>query len=462
VREQFSIRSASLSQPHRASNVRNSSEAPVGELSCRIPAEPGSTEFATKLSTIVARFSVGWLVAANLVGVWMALLLVEPGLGAGLGEYSYGRWAPLHLDWHLYGWCSLPLVGALFTYFLRPSGHALRQARWALAAWSAALLVGGFGWLQGETTGKLFLDWTGVVRLSFVGAQIALWSLLAAHWFNGHPSIRLRSFVAPLLLLALAGVPVALYWASGQNAYPAIDPSTGGPTGASLLGSTLGIVLIFSLVPSLLSGRRRDSPGVRRHWICFGVSCGVFAALERSQGSHHDLRQIAGLGTLLIWIPLLAIHLRGFQWNAGSRRWLTATLCWWCLLVGTGFLEFCPGILDRTKFTHALVAHAHLAMAGLVTSFNMLLLTNLGPAAGPLAKRGPFALWHAGLVGHLVTLALLAGYEASDAGWLFQRSETEAGLYIARLCAGAIMAGASVWWLANVTRSSDRDILDPA
>jgi len=411
---------------------------------------------------IVARFSVGWLVAANLVGVWMALLLVKPGLGAALGEYSYGRWVPLHLDWQLYGWCSLPLVGALFSYFLRPSDAALRQARWALVAWSAALLVGGFSWLQGDTTGKLFLDWTGVARLAFVGVQIALWSVLAAHWWNARPSIRLRSFVAPLLLLALAGVPIALFWASGQNVYPAIDPSTGGPTGASLLGSTLGIVLIFSLMPGLLSMRRPKCPGVRRHWICFGISCGIFAALERHQSSHHDWRQIAGLGTLLAWIPLLAVHLRGFQWNSGSRRWLIATLWWWSLLIGTGFLEFCPGILDRTKFTHALVAHAHLAMAGLVTSFNMLLLTNLGPAAGPLAKRGPFALWHAGLVGHLVTLALLAAFEASDAGWLFERSKTEAGLYIARLFAGTIMAAASIWWLANVIRSTGRQILDPA
>jgi cytochrome c oxidase cbb3-type subunit 1 len=179
--------------------------------------------------------------------------------------------------------------------------------------------------------------------------------------------------------------------------------------------------------------------------------------LDRHESSHHDWRQVAGLGTLLLWIPLLASYLRAVQWNKGSRLWLTATLCWWSVLVVSGFLEFFPGILDRAKFTHALVAHAHLAMAGLLTSFNILLLTNIGGVSGSLANRVPFALWHLGLVGHLIALAVVATLETSPAGWLFQRSSAQETLYVLRLCAGLVMAAASIWWLANAIHD-DRKI----
>ncbi len=72
-----------------------------------------------------------------------------------------------------------------------------------------------------------------------------------------------------------------------------------------------------------------------------------------------------------------------FGWAPVSRRWLGAAFVWWCLLVLTGWLDFLPGISERVKFTNVLVAHSHLAMAGMVTSLNVALLLNLGPAHAP-------------------------------------------------------------------------------
>src|SRR5690606_34891873 len=114
------------------------------------------------LALRVRRHALGWLVAANAVGLWLALLLVWPDAGRALGPLTYGRWAPLHLNWQLYGWCALPLVGALLRFHAPPSGR--RDARWAgmaLAAWTFALLAGGLSWLGGVVSGKLFLDWHG-------------------------------------------------------------------------------------------------------------------------------------------------------------------------------------------------------------------------------------------------------------------------------------------------------------
>ncbi|OYV05568.1 MAG: hypothetical protein CFE26_10890, partial [Verrucomicrobiales bacterium VVV1] len=105
-----------------------------------------------------ARHALGWLAAANAVGVWMAALLLWPRLGVLAGEATYGRWVPVHLNLQLYGWTSLPLLGWLFAIY------QVGKSKWAGPAiwgWSVALMVGSEFWLSGRTTGKIFLDWSG-------------------------------------------------------------------------------------------------------------------------------------------------------------------------------------------------------------------------------------------------------------------------------------------------------------
>src|SRR5687767_9153147 len=109
--------------------------------------------------------SLGWLVAANVVGLWLGVSLLWPAAGNLLAPLTWGRWAPLHMNWQLYGWCALPLVGVLFVWYF--DGEALNSrghARVALGAWSAALALGGVAWLGGAVSGKLFLDWHSWAR----------------------------------------------------------------------------------------------------------------------------------------------------------------------------------------------------------------------------------------------------------------------------------------------------------
>jgi cytochrome c oxidase cbb3-type subunit 1 len=54
-----------------------------------------------------------WLVAANAIGVLIAILLLFPSLNVLLGEWTYGRWIMVHMNLELYGWASLPLVAFL-------------------------------------------------------------------------------------------------------------------------------------------------------------------------------------------------------------------------------------------------------------------------------------------------------------------------------------------------------------
>lgn len=388
----------------------------------------------------VERHALAWLVAANAVGVWLAAVLLWPALDGLMAPLGYGRWMPLHLDWQLYGWCALPLVGALARWFVRDDGEGRAHLRLALAAWSLALLLGGASWLAGDTSGKLFLDWHGWARPLLPLAMLVLWAVLALHlWWRRAEWSRAGLAARGGLLLALLTVPNLLFWAAGREVYPAVNPASGGATGASLLGSVLGILAILGLLPELLRvpGRR-----ARWFWVALGVSAVVYAGSNHGDASHHAPAQIAALGLVLGWIPLLAVYLGGFAWQPAARPWLRASLAWWTLLVLTGFLTFLPGLSERLKFTNALVGHAHLAMAGLVTSINLMVLVELRGGA----RRG-FWLWQAGCAVHVAVL-LVAGWteSANEADWFLRADWTQA-LYGVRLAAGGAMLAASLAWL---------------
>ncbi len=403
--------------------------------------------------TAVRRHSLAWLVAANAVGVLLAVLLLWPGLNDPLAPLTYGRWVPLHLDWQLYGWCALPLVGALCAYFMPDDNRAVTNARLALWMWSAGLLFGGASWLGGNVGGKLFLDWAGANRDFWAFVGFVLWVSLVVQ-ARRRPDIARWAWG---LLLVLGAVPALLHWAGSPESYPPVNPDSGGATGASLLGSTLGVVAIFALLPWLL--RLPPARAGRARWWFTGafiLSLALFTAIGHGDASHHRPDQLVGLGSLVIWLPLAWKYGRTFLWAPESRRWLGAAFVWWCLLVVTGWLGFLPGISERVKFTNVLVAHSHLTMAGMITSLHVALLLNLGPVHAPL--RRSFWLWQGAGALHVAALLWLGWREGVEPGVLYVRGGVADLCYGLRLLTGLAMLAASMHWLATLGRSATDEL----
>lgn len=411
---------------------------------------------ARSLAHSIRCHSFFWLVAANAVGVILSLVLLWPELGDPLAPFTYGRWMPLHLNWQLYGWSSLPLAGVLLVWF-NPYHHThnalilpARASQMALWGWTLALVAGGISWLQGVSSGKLFIDWHGWARSALPLAMMLLWTVLGAHtWWQRHRLTRMQIARRIVLAFLLAVVPSTLYWASGRDVYPSVNPDSGGATGASLLGSTLGTIAIYGLLPSMLRVPERKFSRTLSQvfWLALLVCIVVCAVINHGHASHHAIAQIAGLSLLASWVPLAWFYFRQFDWSDGAKRWLLAAFVWWLLLVGTGLLTFLPGFSERLKFTHGLVAHAHLAMAGLVSSVNIAILDQLNPSR-PI--RGCFWLWQIGCAVMVISMLMLGWLEAADAGALF-RSESWTQLFFAiRLLSGLAMLVASVrWWLGE-------------
>ena len=422
------------------------------------PANLNRTAEWSTLGQTLRRHSLFWFVAANSVGVLLAAELLWPPLGDSLAPFTYGRWIPLHLNWQLYGWCSLPLVGLLVRWIgAGPNQHSAPIITIALWSWSFALLAGGISWLAGITSGKLFLDWYGWARPLLPAAMTLLWGALVWQLWANRTTLTAKQRAAQIaFLLAMFAVPPAIFWASGRNVYPAVNPHSGGATGASLLGSTLGIVGIFGLLPEMLgvANRARNATTYKRvFWILFFLSIVAFTSLDHTNASSSSTGQQVGLGVLLLWIPVAWLYFLAFEWNTSSRPWLAAAFAWWLLLVCTGFLIFLPAFSERLKFTNALVSHAHLAMAGLITSMNLAILNLLTPER-PIVRG--FWIWQLATALQVVTLAVLGWLEADRPGALFSSDNWTQELYALRLASGLIMLIVSVTWFTNCRQSTRR------
>lgn len=401
---------------------------------------------------VAARHALGWLTLANAVGVWLAALLLWPDLGKSAGEFTYGRWVPVHLNLQLYGWTSLPLIVWLFTIYGVDRSPASRWAGAVVRGWSAALAIGVAFWLCGHTSGKLFLDWKDGSLAALIAAQVFLWVLLAAGWWSDSRG-RAMCISTLIGLIVLAGVPIGMALAAAPSSYPPFDRTTGGPTGGSLLGSSLPVVALLLWTPRVFALPRSHSSGRWLVWLWLAEAA-VFGWMEKIGGTHHAFLQIGALGLLIPWLVLVPWDWRRFQWPDCAGFWKKSVLIWWAVLLVAGWIDYLPGVLDRLKFTDGLVAHAHLAMAGFTSSFGLLLITMAGgPAARVAVSRGGF-LWNATVAAHVISLLICGWLEGESADWMDHRPVWREAAFLIRLASGLLMAGIALyWWRRSFTNS---------
>lgn len=393
--------------------------------------------------------ALGWMLFANVIGVLLAVLLVVPETGLLLGEWTYGRMVPLHLNIHLYGWVSLPLMGVLLYVYRVHETVVGAYARSVVWLWSMALVMGCGAWLSGVSSGKIFLDWKGLSCYLFVAVMSGLWVLLAVAWWQRkhQPGNRMRL----LGLLGLLPIPVTLYLATGPDIYPPVNPDTGGPTGVSLLGSTLSILFLLLILPMMCGCEKRDglSRWAKLCWSAFGLETLLVMLMKQGNSSHRELEQILGLGSLVIWMPLMPVYFKFWNWRPGVLKWSHATMAWLLLLILTGWLSFLPGWLDHLKFTNGLVAHSHVAMAGFCSSFLMLLMGQVLPekCGRLLCREREFAYWQLAVAGYVVLMWYSGWNEGNDAGFVIMQGEGMIKIYLLRVVCGLVMLWASFrWW----------------
>jgi len=408
--------------------------------------------------TAAVQHALGWLVAGNAIGVMLAILLLLPQLNAWLGEWTYGRWMMVHMNTLLYGWCSVPMLAMLVKAYGADRGSLAAWARPAVWLWSAALLAGSWSWLQGHSSGKLFLDWSGYARVLFPLALLGLWTLMALGFVKNREAERNGGAARAARvagLLVLLPVPFALYVVSSPSIYPAVNPATGGPTGSSQLESTLGVVLILLALPFGLAPRKQ---GLRRiaaiAWSAFSIEVALTAVLGRADVSHHAPAQYLSLASVLVWIALIPAYYAQFEWNPATRRWRTCFLAWWGGLVLSGWVVFLPGVLDRLKFTDALVGHSLVAVAGFLSAYVVFILVQvLGERdAWILNRTWSFYAWNGGVLAYVIVIMIAGWMEGTDPAFTIAPGAARDTIYVVRLLTGiSMLAGSVEWFIASLS-----------
>jgi cytochrome c oxidase cbb3-type subunit 1 len=412
--------------------------------------------------TAAVQHALAWLVVGNAMGVMIAVLLLLPHLNLWLGEWTYGRWMMVHMNTALFGWCSLPMLALLFSAYGVDRGRLSAWCRPVVWLWSTALIVGSYSWLQGHSSGKLFLDWSGYARVFFPLALLGLWILLAAGFAarrHSRVDSRAAAIARVLGLAALLPVPLAIYLASSPDRYVVVNPATGGPTGASQLESTLGVVLILLAVPFGVARRRTGWGRIATlSWIVFGLEAALIGVVGWGDVSHRVPSQYLSLASVLVWVPLVPAYYAHFEWNPATRRWRTAFLAWWAGLVVTGWIMFLPGVLDRVKFTDALVGHSLLAVAGFLSAYVIFILVEvLGEAdAWILNRTWSFYAWNFGVLAYVIVIMVAGWIEGADPAFTIVPGPARNSIYILRLLTGvSMLAGSAEWLIASLTLKTE-------
>ena len=402
--------------------------------------------------------SLLWLVVANSAGVLLATMLLFPQVNNLFGQSTYGRWMPVHMNLQLYGWCSLPLVAFLFKVYGADREGGRVWCRPVLWVWSCALGIGALSWLNGQSSGKLFLDWEGYPRVFFPMALATLWLMLTYSLVSGWKRAANAGLLARILkmtgLALLLTVPFLIYVAASPATYPPVNPDSGGPTGASQLESTLVIIAILLLLPFGLAERKASrSWQMTTAWAVFAAEFLLCLGLGRANVSHHQRTQWISLGSLLVWIPLTPAYYDAFHWHPNTRGWRIAFLCWWSVLVPTGWTLFLPGVLDHFKFTDGLVGHSLLAMAGFVSSLLIFVMVQLlGDDGWIFNGRRSFYVWQASVLAYVLIMFYAGWREGSDPAFSIVPGVLRNTIYALRLLLGTLILLASLDWFVDAFR----------
>ncbi len=396
--------------------------------------------YATRFADAAARHALVWLVIGCALGAVCAGGLVAPAFGLP-GLPGYGRLMAAHLDLQLYGWCFIPVLAVGIGRLIRPDDLGERLA--ALALWSAALGVGALHWFRGGAAGKVFLDWRGAGLAALIVCLALIWAL-AARSVARTPSSADKALRA-LALAGLAVSAVGFVHACDPEFLPPINPQSGGATGHNLLASSLGFAALVAVAAYCLFPLPRVAP-VRRYLMLATLALGgvVHLSMRHGDASNHLRDQILGLAFTLPVGLALAWWMSAFPWR--SRAPLLWFAFWWTVTAADGLVLFLPGVLDGAKFSNALVAHAHWAMAGMVTALNLLILENLPGARLRIGARSQ-AVWHGANWVMGLALTLHATREGEGVLWGAHDAGTRLA-YGVRLGCGLVMLGVALTWLA--------------
>jgi cytochrome c oxidase cbb3-type subunit I len=132
-----------------------------------------------RIATAFTAFAVFWVVVGMAAGVWVAALLVWPGLSFDQPWLSYGRLRTFHTNVVLFGFAISALIGTAL-YSVQRTSHvplyAPRLAWFVFYGWQITMVLGFWSILAGWNGGKEYaeLEWPFDIAIAVLWVSFAI------------------------------------------------------------------------------------------------------------------------------------------------------------------------------------------------------------------------------------------------------------------------------------------------
>jgi cytochrome c oxidase cbb3-type subunit I len=329
--------------------------------------------------------AVFWLVVGSVFAMLASIKLHSPGFLGGPSWLTFGRVRPVHLNIVAYGWASMAGVGTMLWLMARLSRAELRFPRLLVAAamvWNVAILAGSVSILAGYGTSIEYLEFPPFVPplLTVAYAMIGLWAAVtfserrephvyvsqwylfgALFWFPWlYTAVNIM-----LVLFPIKGVTqVSITWWYGHNIL-------------GLWFTPIGLATVYYLLPKVI-GRP-----IHSYYLSI-LGFWSLALFYNWNGAHHLiggpvpawLVTMSVVASMMMLIPVGTVainhhmtmvgHFRMLKYSPTLRFIVFGAMCYSAVSV-QGSFEALRSINLPTKFTHFVIAHAHLGLYGFFT-----------------------------------------------------------------------------------------------
>ncbi len=356
--------------------------------------------------------SLIWLLLPMLVGIVLSTKLVWADFLAGAPALGYGRLRLFHTNGLIYGWLSTAFVGIIYYMVPRLTGRALVSERLAWITfwvWNAAVLIGQVGLLTGQVQAVEYAEWgpvaDAVFTLAFVGLAVnvfgtifrseekhlfvSLWYLLLGISFTALNFIMANTLVA-YVVPGAANAALAGLWI--HNA-------------VGMWVTPIGTAIIYYFLSVIL-----QKP-IYNHGLSM-IGFWSLALLYPLTGAHHYFfspipmwtQVLASAFSVALFAVVVTVVVNVFGTLSGRWHWVTTHIPLRFLIFGVfGYMLTCTqgpfqAILDVqpvVHFTDWVVAHAHMALLGAFTFFNIAAIYHIWPqVTGRRLRSRRLGEWH--------------------------------------------------------------------
>ncbi|MEA2622312.1 MAG: cytochrome c oxidase cbb3-type subunit [Chloroflexota bacterium] len=388
-------------------------------------------DYADRATRIWIFSSIFWLGFVDLIGLVMALELVEPNLFGGIPWLLFSRIRPIHVNGVIFAWLSAVFMGGIF--YMLPRLLGLREM-WSERLgvvtawlWNLMFVLSVLTLATGLTQAREYweLIWPLDVLLLVIlllniynivmtvmnrrvkPLYVSVWWIVASPLWLAATFIIANVMWQPGNLLG-NGIPGAAL--SGALSNPMADGMLNWWGSHNLFGLWLTPMLIaitYYLVP------RITGTPLYSHTLSL-VSFWGIAFFYTGVGHHHLLqapipgwlKTFAIVNSILLLVPVFAfviniwLTMRGnwdkFFTNLPLRFCLTGFIFYFLVNVQGTFMAI-PAFNQMIHFTNFIVAHAHLALLGSFTILGMGLIDYVVPQmyGRPLYSRrlGEWQYW---------------------------------------------------------------------